>query len=408
MSLKLCYYLFLFLYLLLPGWAVAALPPLQLYIDITPPGGTLRLPAGSYAGPATINRAITIDGNDEVIIDGGGEGTVLSVLTSDSVIRGLKIINSGRSHNQVDAGILIAADNTLVEGNVLSNVLFGIHLKQANGNQVRNNRISSIEDEHSLQGDGIRIWYSEGNLIEDNRLKDVRDIIVINSPENRIVGNRIRDSRIGMEFVFSHGNLVENNSITNNLTGIVVLNSDNLEIRGNQFSHLRGTTGSALSIKGSSMTLFEDNEILHCAIGIIANAPIHPENTYLLRSNHLAYNDVAMYFYGEKGGHKIHGNRFDNNLTDILVSASSSARTNEWLGNYWDRYEGFDHDGDGVGDTPYNLYIYADRLWMDYPILKFFRGSPVLEVIDFAERLAPFSLPELILTDPAPAVDTAQ
>jgi len=405
MRLKLCYCLFLLLYLLFPGWAVAALPPLQLYIEITPPGGTLHLPAGSYAGPATIKRPITIEGNGEVTIDGGGKGTVLSVLANDSVIRGLKIINSGISHNQVDAGILIAADNTLIEDNVLSNVLFGIHLKQANDNRVRNNRISSIEAEPSLRGDGIRLWYSEGNLIEGNQLTDVRDIIVTNSSENRLAGNWIEGSRMGMEFVFSHENLVENNSITTNSAGIVVLYSNDLVIRGNRFSHLRGSSGSALSIKGSSMALFEDNEILHCTIGIIANAPIHPENTYLLRNNHLAYNDVAMYFYGEKGGHKIHGNHFDNNLTDILVSASSSALANEWLGNYWDRYEGFDDDGDGVGDSPYQLHIYADRLWIDYPLLRFFRGSPVLELIDFVERLAPFSPPELILTDPAPAVD---
>jgi len=402
---KLRHCLLLFICLLLPGWAVAALPPFQLFIDITPPGGTLNPPAGHYAGPAIIKHAITIEGNGEVTIDGGGEGTVLSVLANDSVVRGLKIINSGDSHDQVDAGILVAADNSLVEDNTLSDVLFGVHLRQANGNRVINNRISSIDAEPTLRGEGIRMWYSEGNLIEGNRLVKVRDMLISNSSENRIIGNHIENSRISMEFVFSHENQVENNTLSANISGIVVVYSDDLEIRGNQFSHLRGTTGSAVAIKGSSRVLFEDNEILHCAVGIIANAPIHPENTYLLRDNHFAYNDVAMYFYGEKGGHKIHANRFDNNMTDILVSASSSALDNEWLGNYWDRYEGFDHDGDGVGDTPYSMYVYSDRLWMDRPILKFFRGSPVLELVDFVERLAPFSMPALILTDLAPAVD---
>ena len=74
------------------------------------------------------------------------------------------------------------------------------------------------------------------------------------------------------------------------------------------------------------------------------------------------------------------------------------------LGNAWDSYAGFDRDRDGIGDTPYNLYIYADRLWMDTPMARFYRGTPALELVDFAERLAPFSEPKLILQDARPSV----
>jgi len=249
MPLELRYSLFLFLSLLLAGRVMAALPPFQLYIDITPPGGTLHLPPGSYAGPATIKRAIIIEGNGEATIDGGGEGTVVSVLAEGSVVRGLSIINSGQSHDQVDAGILIAADNVLVEDNTLSNVLFGIHLRQANNNRVTNNRISSIEAESGLRGDGIRMWYSEGNLIEGNQLVDVRDMVFANSSGNRVMGNQISNSRIGMEFIFSPENQVENNSISGNTSGIVVLYSNDMVIRGNNLSHLRGMSSSGLSIK---------------------------------------------------------------------------------------------------------------------------------------------------------------
>ncbi|MCW8888868.1 MAG: right-handed parallel beta-helix repeat-containing protein, partial [Gammaproteobacteria bacterium] len=124
-----------------------ALPPLQLFIDITPEGGVLRPPAGEYAGPAIINKRITIEGRDEVTINAEGEGTVLSVMADGSVVRGLKLINSGGSHDRVDAGILIAADNTVVENNSIRNSLFGIHVVQANDNTIRNNRISSIQQE---------------------------------------------------------------------------------------------------------------------------------------------------------------------------------------------------------------------------------------------------------------------
>ncbi|MES9885770.1 MAG: nitrous oxide reductase family maturation protein NosD [Candidatus Sedimenticola sp. 6PFRAG1] len=391
---------------LLAGLAITGtgygLPPFQLFVEITPPGGVLRAPAGKYAGPVVIKRPITIEGDGQITIDGGGEGTVLSVEADDVVIRGLQLVNSGDSHDQVDAAILVAADNVLIENNRISDTLFGVHIRQANDNIIRNNMISSKGETPSLRGEGIRMWYSEGNLIEGNEIMGVRDLVFLNSPENRIVGNTITNSRIGMEFVFSPDNLVEDNRIEGNSTGVVVIYSDDLRILGNRFSHLRSISGSAVSIKGSAKALIEDNLFLHCAIGLVANAPIHPEHVFNLKDNRFIYNDVAMYFYGEKGGHVVRDNHFEGNFTDILVSASSSALHNDWHGNYWDNYKGFDRDRDGFGDAPYNMYVYSDRLWMDRPMTRFFRGSPGLEIYDFVERLAPFSKPVLILSDPRP------
>jgi nitrous oxidase accessory protein len=39
---------------------------------------------------------------------------------------------------------------------------------------------------------------------------------------------------------------------------------------------------------------------------------------------------------------------------------------------------------------------------MDTPMATFFRNSPLLELLDFLERLAPFSSPYRILSDPVP------
>ncbi len=339
-----------------------------------------------------------------MIIDGEGSGTILSVLAEGSVVRGLRLENSGVSHDRLDAAILVSADKVRVEGNTIANTLFGIHLKQANDAVIRNNRITSLDTSHTLRGDGIRLWYSTGNLIEANEIEQVRDLVFSNSEGNRIVGNTIRHSRIAMEFVFSPNNQVLDNVVDNNIAGIVVLYSHRMKIRGNRLQHLRTLTSPALSIKGSSRAQLIENEILHCAVGLVANAPVHPEHVFQLLGNRFAYNDVAMYFYGEKGGHLVYDNHFENNLTDVLVSASSSALDNQWRGNYWDRYRGFDRDNDGFGDTHFSIYLYTDRLWMDRPTTRFFRGSPSLELMDFVERLAPFSNPYLVLSDPKPRI----
>jgi len=392
-------FLFLALPIANPGFCA---PPLQLFIALTPPGQVLRPPPGIYSGPVVITRPITIDGGGKVTLDAGGEGTVLRIEAPDTTIRGLHITRSGESHDQLNAGIQIDADDALIEDNTIDQVLFGIIINRASGNVIRNNRISSLDTSVSMRGEGVRLWYSSENLIEGNEIHRVRDLMFINSPDNRVIGNNISHGRMGMELVFSPGNEISGNHITGNITGIVGIYSDELVIRDNKLMHMRHAAGSALAIKESSQVLIEDNEILHCAVGLIVNSPVHPENILYLKGNRLAYNDVALYFYGEKGGHVIQGNRFESNLLQVAVTSYTSALDNDWTGNYWDDYEGFDLDLDGIGDTPHSVYIYADRIWMDRPVTRFFRSSPVLEMIDFVERLAPFSPPDMILSDPQP------
>jgi ferredoxin-type protein NapG len=109
-----------------------------------------------------------------------------------------------------------------------------------------------------------------------------------------------------------------------------------------------------------------------------------------------------MLFTSELGGNVATDNVFEGNLTHVAQAGRNSGGLNEWRGNHWDDYQGFDRDGDNVGDTPYELYAYADRIWMEIPQARFFKTSPALELLDFLERLAPFSTPDLMLKDEKP------
>ncbi|MDD3447807.1 MAG: nitrous oxide reductase family maturation protein NosD [Gammaproteobacteria bacterium] len=399
--------------LLLAGFLAAALfavpghclPPLQMYVAITPAGGVLRLEPGTYGGPVVIDKPITIEGGGEATLDGQGDGTVLTIRADNVTVRGLRVTHSGNAYDAVDGGVWVEdADRVTLEDLVVDDVLHGISLQQSDHSTVRGSRITSRDVELSLRGDGIRLWNSHDNLIEDNEVVRVRDIVLTNSSGNRLAGNTIRDGRIAIEFIYSSDNAAENNLISGNITGIFSLYSDDLTIRGNRLQNVRKVPGIALAFKESSQVVVENNEILHCAVGLEANAPVHPENLLYVRHNHFAYNDIAMYFYGEKGGHIIHENRFEENFLPVAVTIFSTVLDNDWRGNYWDDYEGFDRDDDGIGDKPYEIYLYADRIWLDRPMIRFFRRSPVLELVDFMERLAPFSDPPMILRDPAPLV----
>jgi nitrous oxidase accessory protein len=382
--------------------AALAAQALQPWLDTALPGARIRLPAGIYQGPAVISKPLTLEGDGQVIIDAGGHRTVLTVKADRVTLRGLTLRGSGESHDQLDGGIMAEGSNLLIENNVIEDVLFGISLHKTTDSVVRNNRIRSRAFDAADRGDGLRLWYSTGNRIENNDIAQIRDVTVTNSPRNRFTGNTIRDSRRAFNFLFSHRSLVDRNHLEKNSTGIIALNSDGLIIRNNRILHAMDASGAGIALKETSAALVIGNEIIHCAHGIMADSPMNPLNRIVFIDNYVAHNVTGVYFYGAKGGHIAIGNTFRSNLWPVTIIGDGDPLDDTWLGNYWDGYEGFDQDGDGFGDRPYELLAYADRIWLETPAARFFRNSPVLELLDFLERLAPFSAPALILRDNAP------
>jgi nitrous oxidase accessory protein len=393
--------LLLLIFLVRP-FSVLGQPSLQSLVDATPLGGTLRLSPGIYAGPVTISRPIVLEGGGKAIIDGGGKRSILWINTGNAVVRGLVLRNTGNSHDQMDSGIAIAGDSNRIEDNVIENALFGIVLKQSRRNLVRRNHIRSKAAELSMRGESVRLWNSTDNRIENNDIADTRDFTLMNSPNNHVSGNSISGSRYGMHLIFSPNCHIEGNRLSSNATGIVVLNSDYITIRGNTLQHSSGIGGACITIKKSTEILAEDNRIVHCATGILSDSPVGDLSKVVFRNNLVAHSTTGVQLYGERGGHTFEGNRFEKNLFQVVMSGSGDAQSNRWYGNYWDDYQGFDLNHDGVGDTPHEVYAYADRIWMETPAATFFRNSPALELLDFLERLAPFSAPDLLLRDPKP------
>ncbi|MDR0776450.1 MAG: nitrous oxide reductase family maturation protein NosD [Azonexus sp.] len=382
--------------------SLSAAQPLQPWLDVAAPGSVLKLPPGIYSGPAVINKTLTLDGDGQVVVDAGGKGTVLTVRADRVTLRGLTLKNSGDSHDALDSGLMAEGNELLIENNVIEDVLFGISLHRSNNGVVRGNRIRSRHADPADRGDGLRLWYSSGNRIEGNDIAHIRDITVTNAPRNRFVGNHVRDSRRAINLLFAPRTLIEGNLFERNATGVIALNSDGLVVRGNRIRHAMEASGAGVALKETAAALVQGNEIVHCAHGIMADSPMHPLNRIVFVDNVVAHNVTGVYFYGAKGGHMAIGNSFLNNLWPVIIIGDGDPMNDVWWGNTWDGYEGFDRDGDGFGDQPYELYAWADRIWMETPAARFFRNSPVLELLDFLERLAPFAAPTLILRDPAP------
>jgi nitrous oxidase accessory protein len=382
---------------------VHGLKPFQDLVDAAPAGSVLRPPAGTYAGPVVLTKSLTIEGDGKVTIDAGDRGTVFSINVGNSKLRGIHLTGSGDSPDTDDSCLDVRGSNNVIENLVIDNCLFGIDLKQSNDNIVRGNTIKSKDLPLGERGDGLRLWYSNNNLIENNLVTESRDMVAWYSHRNIYRGNEGRHSRYSLHFMFANNNVVENNRFIDNAVGIYFMYSEGSIARNNLISHATGNTGMALGFKESSDILVENNDIIYNAIGVGSDlSPFQPNTTIRFKNNRLAYNGVAVQLTSELGGNEFTDNILEGNITDITLGGRGGGTRNKWLGNYFDSYEGFDKNKDGIGDTPYEHYAYADQIWIEIPAAGFFKTSPALELLNFLERLAPFSSPELLIRDPKP------
>ncbi len=388
--------------LTLPVWG-KSYPPFQELVDAAKPNETLRPPPGTYAGPVIIDMPITIDGGNQVTIDAGGKDTVVYLDTDGAQLRNLHLTNSGESHNQIDSCVQVRGNFNIIKDNIMDNCLFGVDLQQSDYNIVRRNRISSKPLSLGLRGDSVRLWYSMGNKVTDNKITNSRDMVVWYSKDNLIARNISKGGRYALHFMYSQFNQVEDNVYQDNSVGIFLMYSDDVEVRGNLISHALGATGMGIGFKETSNVTIENNQIIYCATGIYLDlSPFQPDTTNRIIGNKIAYNNIALLFHNDWAGNIVKNNQFIGNHSQVAVQGANTARRNVWENNYWDDYAGFDRNHDGIGDTPYEIYAYADQIWMDIPSTQFFRGSAVLELLNFLERLAPFSEPVMILRDPKP------
>ncbi len=397
---------FIIFILLLSSSLVANI--LQDAIDNSPAGSILKLPAGVYKGNIVINKPITIIGKEKgVIIDGEGKGTVIKITGSFVTLKNLKIINSGDLHHQLDAGITLNnGKHCEISDCIIDDCLFGIDAQMITNSIISNNTITSKDFDLGLRGDGLRLWYSHDNLISKNSLIKSRDMVVWYSHGNIIEENYGAYCRYSLHFMYAGKNYVRNNKYQFNSVGIFFMYSQDTIATGNIVQSSLGATGMGIGLKDVSNFTIEDNTMIYCAQGLyVDRSPFEPDTNNWIINNKILYNSEAIHFHSLSENNIIKQNIIMGNIEDIVNdSRGSKTNDNEIVGNYWDNYEGFDKNGDNVGDTPHKVYQYADQLWIYNPDVKFFYGSPVISLLNFLAKLAPFSTPLFLMEDEKPQV----
>ena len=361
---------------------------LQATIDSVVAGSTLILQAGNYSGSVLINKSITIIGDEESIVDGGGRGRVITVDAPDVTIRGIRVQNSGDSLATEDSGIFVTeqGDRVVIEGNHLQGNLIGINLKGPERALVRKNIISGSRDPHmNDRGNGVHIWNSPGSLVDGNQLYFGRDgIFVTTSKNNTFRNNRFENMRFAIHYMYTNHSEISGNTSIGNHSAYALMYSDHLSIFNN-FADSARDRGLFLNFVNYSD--LRENTVQG---GTEKCVFIYNANSNYFGGNYFEGCDIGIHFTAGSEKNVITGNSFVGNRTQVKYVGT---RDIEWSadgqGNYWSDNPAFDLNNDGIADRAYRPNDLVDQIVWRYPLAKLLLNSPSTQLLRWAQSEFP-------------------
>ncbi len=380
---------------------------LQPHVDAAPEGAALCLAPGRHLGPLRLAHRRTIYGPPEAVLRSSGVGTTVWVEAAGSRLLGFTIDGSGSRFELDDAAVKVRADDVEVRGLEIRNAIFGILVERVRrvsivGNDIEGHRAEVL----GLRGDAIRLWETRDSVVRANRVRHGRDVVLWYSSQNRFQDNVIEGGRYGSHLMFSHENLVAGNRFRGNIVGTFIMYSDRVTIERNSYVDQSTSGGMGIGIKEATDVDVIDNGFVHCTTAIFVDtSPLQRGHVDRIEGNEFALSEVALEFQGRAEGNRIRRNAFRSNREDVDVEGGGNALDADFDGNYFDRYAGYDLDGDGIGDVAHEQRSLANELTSRSPQLEFFRGTPALGIVDAAGKLVPLFTPQTLLRDPHPLVE---
>jgi nitrous oxidase accessory protein len=380
---------------------------LQTIVDRAPEHSALCLTSGAYAAPLRLSRAVTVWGPRDAVIRSSGQGTTVSVVGSGVTLLGVTVAGSGHRYDLLDSGVHVeGAEDVRIEGITVDRATFGIMVDRSHRVTVRGCSITGLDEATlGLRGDGIRFWETTDSLIENNQVAHARDLVVWYSVRNRILGNLVEKGRYGTHLMYSSDNVVRDNRYFDDEVGIFVMYSRDVRLKSNVIAGGTGAAGMGIGIKESGNLRVEDNRMIRDTTGLyLDSTPLQPSDANVFEGNVVQLSDVGVAFHSSQRRNTFRGNVFRDNGTQVRVDGGGNALGVTWFENDFDDYAGYDMDGDGYGDVPYEPKSLSGELTATYPDLGFFHGSPTLAVLELAGRVVPILTPRSVLVDPRPAL----
>lgn len=368
------------------------LKSLKLAIGISVSGDTIIVQAGTYhEGNIVIDKPLTLLGNNKPILDGDRKFEVVSIKSDSVIIKGFRIQHSGYASLDDPGGIKIYnSSNILIENNELFDNFFGIYVLFGKNCRIKNNRIVAFGKTEDRTGNGIHCWKSDSLIIEGNDISGCRDGIYFEFVTHSIVWRNIsyNNLRYGLHFMFSNNDSYITNFFKNNGAGVAVMFTKGVKMFNNTFEENWGAASYGLLLKEISDSYIFNNRFIRNTSGIYMEGT----NRIQVEKNVFEGNGWAVRIQASCMDNTMRFNNFIGNTFDI--GTNGSLVLNNFDGNYWDKYEGYDINKDGVGDVPYHpLSLFSVIIEQNPPAMILYR-SMIVSLLDKSEKVLPSLTPE--------------
>ncbi|WP_299784257.1 nitrous oxide reductase family maturation protein NosD [uncultured Marivita sp.] len=395
----------------LPLWAAEIAVPagqgtLAKAIAGAQPGDVLMLSEGRYEGAITIDRPLTLTGPEGAVIDGMGQGTVVTIDAPDVTVSGLTVTGSGMDSEALDAGVKIlkGADRAVVADNRVIGNLHGVDVHGGHDAQVLRNTIEGTRQARvNDRGNGIYVWNSPGTLVEGNSVRWGRDGIFSNASRTGIYRNNLfRDLRFAVHYMYTNDSEVSGNVSIGNGLGYAIMFSNNIIVKDNL---------SLSDISHGVMLNYANNaEVSGNLVRGGANRCTFIYNAHknLIYNNRFEGCEIGIHFTAGSERNVLTGNAFIGNREQVkYVGTRDIEWSFEGRGNYWSDHPGFDLGGDGIADSPFRPNDLMDHILWSQPAARLLTGAPAVQLIRWAQSSFPATLPGGVV-DSAPLMTAPQ
>lgn len=359
------------------------------------------LPAGEYRGQFIIDQPMHLSCEAGAVFNAEGIGSALTINAPNVTVEGCQFTNWGRNLTNLDSAIFVHqnASDVIIKANKMQGVATGIWLDQSKNTSVLENIIEgSTELRSQDRGNGIHLFAVSGAKIINNKITKVRDGIYIDTSDNNLLqGNHMEDLRYGIHYMYSHNNRIIGNSTRHTRAGYALMQSNHLTVVGNRSEQ---DQNYGIMMNYITYSTIENNFVSGVQDGTSGDRKIRGADGkalffYHSLSNSVKHNrfensTIGVHLTAGSENNEITENAFINNKTQVKYVA---LHPQEWSvngrGNYWSDYLGWDRNGDGIGDIPYEPNDNVDHLLWMYPQAKLLLNSPGIQVLRWVQRAFP-------------------